>query len=367
MQSSISSEELYWNLKSKKDFVLLDIRSETEHSAWTIYNSINIPLAKLRNKYYRIPKNKQIVVFCNRGNDSRLAIGILASKGLNAMALKDGLLEWNQIFDPVRLSKDIFSQIIIYQFKRLGKGCLSYILVDHQNNKSYLLDPNLKVEIYENYIKKNNLPGISAVIDTHVHADHVSGGLSASKKYKVNYLLPSQSKVNFKFLKLEKHFQKMLKNIKADVINTPGHTPESCIIVIDKHFAFTGDTLFVDTFGRVDLHNGDLKKSQKEIYNSITQKIFQLNDDIYILPSHSSQTMVPGPLRSASLRYVKRFNFVNEKTTLEEFMDMVNREELPPPQNYSIIKEINLRGKKIKDDLIKELELGNNSCAVKVS
>ena len=365
MLASISGDELYQKLLQKSDLTLLDIRNSEQHKNWSIYGSINIPFNKLFKKFSSLSKNKQLIVYCNRGNDSRLATDFLDKKGFNALTLKGGLKKWNSIYDPVKLFKVLFPAVTVYQFKRLGKGCLSYLAVDHKNQQTHIIDPSREWTIYGDFVKINKLPKISSVVDTHVHSDHVSGGVIISKKFKIPYLLPRKSPVKFRFNPLLETINKFFKGIKVKVIFTPGHTPESVTLVIDKHYAFTGDTLFLDTVGRIDLYQGNEKSGDKDIYNSITQKIFKLDDDLYILPAHSSQPLTAGPLRSATLRYVKRFNILNTDTSLKEFTDKIKETDNPFPPNFRLIKEINMSGK-IEPDLdLAEIELGGNSCAIR--
>jgi len=130
------------------------------------------------------------------------------------------------------------------------------------------------------------------VFDTHVHADHRSGGRQLAAVSGALYCLHRSAKVAFPFEPLEDGQQLELGNTIVRVLHTPGHTVESiCLLVIDLRrgpepwFVCTGDTLFVGTVGRPDLP-GRIKESAADLYTSLHQKLLSLPDGIEIYPAH---------------------------------------------------------------------------------
>lgn len=362
MSASISPQELFDKLKGRETLHLVDIRSKDEYTTWHIYRSINIPFNQLSQKTNLLKKEKEIVIICPNGVSSKKAAKILKNKGYMARYLKGGLFQWNKIFDIVKVVPIIHSPLDIYQAKRLGKGCLSYIIISKRDKQAVIVDPARHIKPYLNFIAEKGT-SLAAVLDTHIHADHISGGKKLSQRQKVPYLLPEKSEVKFKFKSIEKFLAKILKEEMIQVFATPGHTPESVSIALDKSFCLTGDTLFLESVGRSDLGE-NTEKAAEQLFSTIRKKLFDLEDDTFILPAHTEQPMTPGPVIAATLRYVKRVNFVAKIRSEDKFVKKLLQEVPPPPESFKVIKEMNIKGRKKRGVNLDELELGDNRCAV---
>ena len=130
------------------------------------------------------------------------------------------------------------------------------------------------------------------MFDTHVHADHRSGGRLLAARLGAAYCLHRSAKVAFPFEPLDDGQQLALGNTIIRVLHTPGHTPESiCLLVSDLRrgpdpwFVCTGDTLFVGTVGRPDLP-GQTEQSAAELYTSLHQKLLSLAEEVEVYPAH---------------------------------------------------------------------------------
>ena len=133
---------------------------------------------------------------------------------------------------------------------------------------------------------------ITHVIDTHVHADHRSGGPRLAKKAGAAYCLHEAADVAFPFEPLRDGQEVELGSTRVRVLHTPGHTPESMCLVVsdlrrgtDPWFVLTGDTLFVGAVGRPDLP-GRARENAAELYESVHQKLLTLPDDLEVFPAH---------------------------------------------------------------------------------
>ncbi len=176
---------------------------------------------------------------------------------------------------------------------------------------------------------------ITHVIDTHVHADHISGGRALARRANAPYCLHERARdtVLFEFRALTDGQWLEVGNVKLQVLHTPGHTPESiCLLVKDARrgdepwFVVTGDTLFVGAVGRPDLA-GREQEMAATLWHSLHQKLLHLPDNIEIYPGHQAGSACGVGLSgkpSSTLGFEKRWNpalgqdltsFVREVTT----------------------------------------------------
>ena len=131
----ISPEELHKKLLAKEDFILLDVRGQRKYQEWTIFNSQNIPIMQLMETKEFPPEfqGRDIVTICGKGNDSRFAAKKLQDIGFKALSLQGGLIRWNSVYDKIEL--DIpESELTVTQFRRIAKGCLSYVISNENND-----------------------------------------------------------------------------------------------------------------------------------------------------------------------------------------------------------------------------------------
>jgi hydroxyacylglutathione hydrolase len=162
-------------------------------------------------------------------------------------------------------------------------------------------------------LKRTN---ITHVIETHVQADHASGGLALAQRTGAAYCLHEAADVAFDFTPLADGQELVCGNVTTRVLHTPGHTPESLSLVVtdrtrgpEPWFVLTGDTLFVGTVGRPDLP-GTAESSARELYRSV-QRLLALPDHTELYPTHFSGSacgkgMSGKPM--STLGFEKRFN-----------------------------------------------------------
>jgi glyoxylase-like metal-dependent hydrolase (beta-lactamase superfamily II) len=158
---------------------------------------------------------------------------------------------------------------------------------------------------------------ITYVIDTHIQADHLSGGRILAERTGAQYCLHNSADVGFSFTPLTNNQELGLGNVIVEVLHTPGHTPESiCLLITDKTrgpgpwFLLTGDTLFVGAVGRPDLP-GDAQASAAQLYYSLQEKILKLPDTLEIYPAHFSGSLCGAGMSGkpmSTLAFEKRWN-----------------------------------------------------------
>ena len=220
------------DLKEKlKDFYVIDVREPEEYKDWHIPNSINIPLGKVLYENPILPSDKEIVTVCLHGIRSGTAANFLKSKGFKVNSLRGGMVAWNSVYNIKELND---SNIKVLQFQRVGKGCLSYILIS--NNEAIIIDPTTDTSVYIEESSKRKLK-IIAVLDTHSHADHVSGSRAISHDLNIPYYAPSEIGEKFSYTKVTNNTSIKLGSSSIKSLETPGHTPGSITYLIGK-FAF---------------------------------------------------------------------------------------------------------------------------------
>ncbi len=160
---------------------------------------------------------------------------------------------------------------------------------------------------------------IAYVIDTHLHADHVSGGRRLAEMAGAAYCLHESAggSVRFPFRALSDDEVLTTGNVRTRILHTPGHTPESlCLLVSDLRrgedpwFVLTGDTLFVGSVGRPDL-GGAPEERAGRIFDSLHAKLLTLPDDLEIYPGHTAGSVCAAGISgkpSSTIGFEKRFN-----------------------------------------------------------
>jgi glyoxylase-like metal-dependent hydrolase (beta-lactamase superfamily II) len=179
------------------------------------------------------------------------------------------------------------------------------------------VDPQARdIEAYLEFVATKEME-IKYVIDTHVQADHLSGGLALAELTGARYCLHESADVALNFTSLTNDQELNLGNVSVKVLHTPGHTPESiCLLVTDKTrgpepwFLLTGDTLFVGAVGRPDLP-GRIEESAAQLYDSLQQKILLLPETVEFYPAHFSGSVCGAEMSGkpmSTLAFEKRWN-----------------------------------------------------------
>jgi hydroxyacylglutathione hydrolase len=196
-------------------------------------------------------------------------------------------------------------------------GCAAYLFGCGTLGRCAIVDARIEdVNTYAEFAISKNMH-ITHVIDTHVHADHRSGGRKLAQQTGATYCLHESADVTMPFSPIRDGQDIELGNTCVKVLHTPGHSPESvCLLVTDLKrgpepwFVLTGDTLFVGAVGRPDLP-GHARENAAELYRSLHDKLLTLPDDVEIFPGHFSGSLCGAGLSgkpTSTLAFERRWN-----------------------------------------------------------
>lgn len=249
--------------------------------------------------------------------------------------------------------------------EQIYTGCLAqgayYI---ESNGEAVVIDPLREVQPYIEKAEKDNAK-IKYVLETHFHADFVSGHLDLAKKTGATIVFGPTAKPAFEAHVAEDGEILNVGNIQIKVIHTPGHTMEStCFLLIDENgketSLFTGDTLFIGDVGRPDLAQkviADLtqEKLAAHLYDSLHNKIIPLADDIIVYPAHGAGSACGKNMSKETtdtLGNQKKTNYALQPMSKEKFIDEVLDGLMPPPGYFPENVLMNIKGYESIDEVL---------------
>ncbi|MDI9817767.1 MULTISPECIES: MBL fold metallo-hydrolase [unclassified Legionella] len=209
----------------------------------------------------------------------------------------------------------------------------TYLLASAESKEAVIIDP-----VKENvscYIELINQLGLKLVvtIDTHLHADHITGTGELYQLTNCQIMMGLQTKAEFVSLKFSDNEIINFNDFRLKAIYTPGHTDDSYCFLLDNKL-FTGDTLLIRGTGRTDFQNG-CAKSQ---YDSLFNRLLKLPEDTYVYPGHDYNGMTVSTIGEE-----KRFNPRLQVKSCEEYIAIMNGLNLPKPQKMNIAVPANLK------------------------
>ncbi|MEJ7779253.1 MAG: MBL fold metallo-hydrolase [Daejeonella sp.] len=244
----------------------------------------------------------------------------------------------------------------IQQFEDKYLAHYSYAIVTECESKIVLIDPSRNPQQYYDYAKEMSAE-ISAVIETHPHADFVSSHLEVHETTGATIYAHSLTGVSYPFEAFDEGAEISVGKIKLRSLYTPGHSPDSISIVLNydgkDNAVFTGDTLFIGDCGRPDLREGAGNLQQKrddlakQMYYSLRNKLMTLNNEVLVYPAHGAGTLCGKGLSEASSSTIgaeKISNWSLQEMTEEEFIKELTTEQPFIPKYFGYDVDLNRNG-----------------------
>ena len=210
----------------------------------------------------------------------------------------------------------------------------TYLIASSKGREALIIDPVLEnVSDYIILLKELDLRLVK-VIDTHIHADHVTGASKLKDITKCSTIMGDHTPADAVEIKVKDDEYINLENLKIKAMYTPGHTSDSYSFLMDNYL-FSGDTLLINGTGRTDFQNGD----SKDAYNSIFNKLLKLPDETFLYPAHDYKGE-----KVSTIGKEKKQNPRLQVSSVDEYVELMNNLKLKKPTEieFNVAKNINL-------------------------
>ena len=383
LPQTVSMETLRQWMVDGAPVTVLDVRPLADRSEWAIPGSVHVdaydalwardPRAL---DAAELPRDRTIVTVCAAGRTSLLASTLLRSRGIPACSLEGGMKAWSGAWNLAEVPVPGLGARVI-QVRRTGKGCLSYVVAADGN--AAVIDASVQPEVYLQIADREGWRIVS-VIETHIHADHVSRAHALAAATDARVFLPAQKRVSFPHVPVEDGDAIRLGEREGLLrsLRTPGHTRESTCYLLADGAVLTGDTLFLHGVGRPDLGAGSAAETAdtaasrtaaaetdaraRSLYHSLS-RLRALPGDTVVLPGHTSEpTPFDGAPHAAPLA---RVIAENPALSLDQkaLVALLTAGGRATPRNHEQIIRYNEMGAAPMEDPT-DLEFGANRCAV---
>ena len=210
----------------------------------------------------------------------------------------------------------------------------TYLIASAKGREAVIIDPVLEnVDEYIQLLKKLDLKLVK-VIDTHIHADHVTGASKLKQATNCTTLMGEHTPADTVEIKVKDNELIKIDGLKIKSLYTPGHTSDSYSFLLDNYL-FSGDTLLINGTGRTDFQNG----SSKDAYNSLFNNILKLPEETLVYPGHDYNGKF-----SSTIGNEKKFNPRLQVKSVDEYVEIMSNLNLSKPEmmDSNVSKNIRL-------------------------
>lgn len=358
-------------LRDGADVVVVDVRRPDEFAAWHLPEGgppvRNVPEEEIVRDAAAVlaglPAGAAVRVLCNAGNAS-LRAGLLLRGGTDVRSVHGGMIGWSRVLQADLVPLPGPAEVV--QFRREARGCLSYLVA--AGAEALVIDPAPGVEPYLDEAERRGAR-ITAVLDTHVHADHLSGARELVRR--------SGAVLHLSHAALARgvRFAADVRPVgdgdplppggaAVRVLALPGHTSDMVGVLVGDVALIGGDSLFLDAVARPDLEAGDdgSAAAARQLHATLRDRIGPLPDGMLLLPCHYAGGRRTGPV--AEPLAAVRANVPELALGADDFVEQVLAAMPPRPLNYLEIIGVNL-GQELDEDAAARLEVGANNCAAR--
>lgn len=368
----VNVDELRAWLEAGKPVTVLDVRPTDERAEWSIPGSLHTDAYEALKagdaqalEGLSLPEDRPVVTVCAAGRTSLIAAEHLRRRGLEVYSLLGGMKAWSLAWNTADVALEVdgvgLEGVEVVQVRRTGKGCLSYLIAS--DGEAAVIDASLEPQVYLEIARTRGWR-ITRLLETHVHADHLSRSRAIAATTGAELLLPEQDRVQYPFSSLEGGDVIAFGRARIVAFHTPGHTLESTTYALNDRALFTGDTLFLAGVGRPDLEANPIEARARAhlLYRSL-RRLLDLPDRMLVLPGHTSSPVAfDGVPLGAPLGRVRPELEVLDHGE-DGFVRMILERIPPTPPNHHRIVELNEARIAFEGDP-GELEAGANRCAV---
>lgn len=394
--TAVASPQKVWDrLMRNEPMFILDVRNPDEFERWRVEGprpvpTLNVPYFELLDLegedgaedvteavtrgvqaqlMTQLPDDRPILAVCAEGNTSNYVAEGLRRLGFDAVNMEGGMEAWGDFYYWRPVVESV--HFSLFQVVRPARGCLSHVLVSDRH--AAVFDPARHIENYHELAATVGAR-IERVLDTHLHADHLSGGPALSELDHIPYHLHPYDAIHpvdllparMPYRPLEDRQKLHVGRAEVEVLHFPGHTLGMVAFLVEGRYLLSGDSLFLESIARPDL-GGKADNWTPLLYASLT-RMEALPDETLVLPAHFSEIAAADEngVYRATLGELKQRNpgLLKLAEGAAAFHDYVMASLPEFPEAYVEIKRANA-GLVFPDARkAQELELGKNICAV---
>lgn len=391
-ETGLTARELKAKLDRNDPIIVVDVRGRDAVQSWGVegraqLKTINVPyremvpaggadddpIGKIQDYVQthlqdELSADAEVVSVCAQGISSADVTEALRGLGYSAETLEGGMVAWGEYYDVQPVVET--DPLAIYQVTRPARGCISHVVIS--DGQAVVVDPLRHVDSYIDLVREKGAE-IRFVLDTHAHADHISGGPSLAERLDVPYylhpydaihpldVLPAE--IDYEFVDDGQTFH--VGDIEIEALHIPGHTLGNLAYLVDGQYVMTGDSVFIDSIARPDL--GGQGETWAPIHYRSLKRLLALPEETVVLPGHFSTLDEAGDaLFADNLGNIARRNdgLLKVQEGESAFVDYILGSLPTFPEQYVEIKRVNAGLVELDENRASELETGRNVCAL---